>query len=313
MLIHLGYLVENHQTHPFSLTLQDLTNLFVVGKRAHDIYYHLLVQLCDHHHIPVKVLRDNNIEEFEDQICECPLWYLNLQTELITFNLLDLESSADPFRQILILINLFENFAPLTPSARNLLHIIFWKTILSTPNPTFQYLQNTLTLHQHYNAAYHEIWRLLEALPHDLFESNYENISLSRIHRFPMIISGSRDPKIQFAMNLLLLKLCADQGAHPPPLFLVDPPALNSQLLEWLFVRYAAAKRPLVIFDSDEIISNPLPSQTYNCIITDSTENSGSPLRHQFTENELINLHLNNDQVAVRVRSEPVTRIINIF
>ena len=114
-------------------------------------------------------------------------------------------------------------------------------------------------------------------------------------------------------MNLLLLKLLANGTEQLPPLFLVDPPPLNTQLLQWLCTRYAATKTPLVIIDTQEAISTPTLLQHYNFIITNCQEKDDSPFWQTLTADERELLVQNNDHIAVRLQSEPVTRIINIF
>ncbi len=312
-LIQLGYLVQNHYTHPFSLTFQDLTNLFVLGTRAEDIYYNLLIQLCDDHRKSVIVFTGSNSSSYEEQVCESPFWYLDLTTDEITFNALSLGDGLHPSRQITILISLFEEFVPLSATARNLLHVIIWKTLFTTSKPSFQHLQNILPFYKHHDTAYHEIQRLLEALPHELLETNYDNLQLSRIQHLSTIISGDNLPVNQFALNMLLLKLVAEENENLPPLFLVNLPSLNTQLFQWLCARYAVAKCPLVIFDAQNNISTPSDQLTYNFIFTDSPYSDGSLPGNQLTESERSVMDKNNDFVAVRLRSEPATRIITIF
>lgn len=312
-LIQLGYLVQNQYTHPFSLSFQDLTNLLVLGTRAEDIYYNLLIQLCDDHRKPVLVFIGNDSSGYEEQVCEGPLWYIDLTTDEITFNTLTLGEGLHPSRQISILISLFEDFLPLSATARNLLHVIIWKTLLSASNPTFQHLQNILPFYKHYDAAYLEIRRLLEALPYELLETNYDNLQLSRIKHLSTIISGNNLPVNRFALNMLLLKLVAEENENLPPLFLVNTPSLNPQLFQWLCARYAVAKRPLVVFDTQNKISTPSGQHMYNFIFTDSPHSDAFLPDIQLTESERAIMNKNNDFVAVRLRSEPATRIITIF
>ncbi len=312
-LIQLGYLVQNQQTHPFSLTLQDLTNLYVVGPRAQDIYFNLLIQLCDDNRIPLLIVKGYPSEGLEEQVCECPFWHLNLETDSVTFNALELGNGQHPSRQISILISLFEEFAPLSQTARNLLHVIIWRTIISATQPTIQCLRNTLPFYQHHKASCQEIRRLLEALPLDLLNANYDNIALARIHHLPTIISSNDMPTTAFALNLLLLKLLAQEGKDLPALFILDPPNLSPQLLRWLCTRYTAAKSPLVIFQTQENEISREISHTGNFILTTSLDTSASPLFQQLTESEQHFLTLNNDHVVVCLRSEPATRFITIF
>jgi hypothetical protein len=312
-LFQLGYLVQNQHTHPFSLTFQDLSNLVVMGPRAHDIYFNLLVQLCDDHRIPVLVVKGFHSEGLEEQICECPFWHLDLETDAITFNPFDLAQGPHPSRQISILISLLEEFAPLSPTARNLFHVIIWRTILSATTPTLEYLQNTLPFYQSHNAPYYEIRRLLDAIPLNLFSANYDNLVLSKIQHLPTIISGNDAPVSTVSFNLLLLKLLAQETNNLPPLFLVDPPNLTQQLLTWLSTRYAMAKTPLVIFETQDQSTNAPLIQTGNFILTGGLDEALSPLHKQLTESELHFLNINSDQVAVRLQSEPATRFVTIF
>jgi hypothetical protein len=312
-LLHLGYSIENQQTHPFALTFQDLTNLFVIGARAEDIYYNLLIQLCDDKQIPVLVIKGQDTSDFEDQVCESPLWHLDVSTDAITFNLLALGHGNHPSRQITILISLLEEFAPLSPSARNLLHVIMWKTLLSSTKPSFAYLKTTLPYYKHHKEVYLEVKRLLDALPPELMDSNFDNISLSRIHYLPTIISGDDRPLTTLKTNLLLLKLLAQHNDRMPPLFMVDPPPLNPQLLRWLCLRYANTRSPLVLFDSNEAISTPNSQHTFNYIITHIDSMANASFHNQLSVNDQLMLESNSDHIAVQLRSEPTTRIISIF
>lgn len=312
-LLHLGYLIENQHTHPFALTLQDLTNLLVLGSRAEDIYYNLLIQLSDDKRIPVLVIKGQNSSDYEDQVCESPLWHLDLTTDAITFNTLALGQGNHPSRQITVLISLLEEFAPLSPSARNLLHVIIWKALLTTAKPSLLYLKNTLPFYKHHEEVYLEVNRLLDALPPELMDSNFDNISLSRIHHLPTIISGDDKPITILKANLLLLKLLAQHTDSMPPLFMVDPPPLNPQLSRWLCLRYADTKSPLVIFDSNEVIFTPNSQHTFNYILTHTQSAPNVSFHHQLSANEQLILESNSDHVAIRLRSEPTTRIISIF
>lgn len=312
-LLHLGYLIENHQTHPFALTFQDLTSLFVFGSRAEDIYYNLLIQLCDDKQIPVLVIKGQDSSHFEDQVCESPLWHLDVKTDAITFNTLALGQGNHPSRQITILIHLFEEFAPLSPRARNLLHVIIWKTLLTSTKPSLTYLKTTLPYYKHHKEVYSEVKRLLDVLPPELMDSNFDNISLSRIHYLPTIISGDDRPLTILKTNLLLLKLLAQHNDRMPPLFMVDPPPLHPQLLQWLCQRYAKTKSPLVIFDSNEVISTPNSQHTFNYIFTHSDSKTKASFHNQLSMNDQLILESNSDHIAVQLRSEPTTRIISIF
>jgi hypothetical protein len=191
--------------------------------------------------------------------------------------------------------------------------VIIWRTILSTTTPTLEYLQNTLPFYQNYNAPYYEIRRLLDAIPHNLFRVNYDNLTLSKIQHLPTIISGNEKPIARFSLNLLLLKLLAQETEELPPLFLVDPPPISPQLLKWLSRRYALTKSPLVIFEAQDHCVNAPMIQTGNFILTGGLDETPSPLHKQLTESERHFLNLNSDQVAVRLQSEPTTRFITIF
>ncbi len=312
-LLHLGYLIENQRTHPFALTFQDLTNLFVISSRAEDIYYNLLIQLCDDKQIPVLVIKGQDSSDFEDQVCECPLWHIDVSTDTITFNTLALGQGNHPSRQITILISLFEEFAPLSASGRNLLHIIMWKTLLTSTKPSLLFLKTTLPYYKHHKEVYLEVKRLLDALPPELMDSNFDNISLSRIHYLPTIISGDDRPLTTLKTNLLLLKLLAQHNDRMPPLFMVDPPPLNPQLLQWLCLRYANTKSPLVIFDSNVAIFAPNSQHTFNYIFTHIDSVTNASFLNQLSMNDQLMFESNCDHIAVQLRSEPTTRIISIF
>jgi hypothetical protein len=312
-LLHLGYLIQNHQTHPFALSLQDLTNLLVIGSRAEDIYYNLLIQLCDDQRIPVLVIKGETSGDYEDQVCESPLWHLDLTTDALTFDLLGLGQGTHPSRQITILIGLFEEFLPLSPSARNLLHVIIWKILLSTAKPTLHYLKTTLAYYQHHQDAYLEVRRLLEALPSELIDSSFDNFSLSRIHHLPTIITGDEMPIPKTKMNILLLNLMAQHTDYLPPLFLVNPPPLNPQLFRWLCVRYANTNSPLVLFDTQNTITELQTHLTFNYILTHTPKTQKTTLYQQLSIDEQLILEHNSDHVAVRLRNEAITQIINIF
>ncbi|MFW9830889.1 MAG: hypothetical protein ACFFD8_03865, partial [Candidatus Thorarchaeota archaeon] len=194
-LLQLGYLTNSHQPKPFVLGLEDLSNLFVVGSRALDIYYKMFIQLCDEQKIPILVFMGVEATGDEDEICESPIWNLNLLTEIISFNLLDFTEGHYLFQYISILISLLEDFAPLSSTARNLLHIIFWKALFNVYKPTFQYFQSILYTYRHYGAVYNELCRLLVAIPQEFFMLNYDTLSLNRIQHLPTIISGFDSPK----------------------------------------------------------------------------------------------------------------------
>ena len=52
---------------------------------------------------------------------------------------------------------------------------------------------------------------------------------------------------------------------------------------------------------------------TSNFILTGSLDEEPSPFFQQLTESERDFLQINNDHIAVRLRSEPETRFITIF
>lgn len=263
--------------------------------------------------MPVLVIKGQDASDFEDQVCESPLWHLDVSTDAITFNTLALGQGNHPSRQITILISLFEEFAPLSPSARNLLHVIMWKTLLRSTKPSLTYLKTTLPYYQHHKEVYLEVKRLLDALPTELMDSNFDNISLSRIHYLPTIISGDDRPLTTLKTNLLLLKLLAQHNDRMPPLFMVDPPPLNPHLLRWLCLRYANTKSPLVFFDSNDTISTPNAQHTFNYIFTHIDSVANAVFHNQLSMNDQLMLERNNDHIAVQLRSEPTTRIISIF
>ena len=246
-------------------------------------------------------------------MCESPLWHLDVSTDAITFNTLALGQGNDPFRQIRILIRLFEEFAPLSPSARNLLHVIIWKTLFTSTTPSLTFLKTTLPYYKHHKEVYLEVKRLLDALPQELLDSSFDNISLSRIHYLPTIISGDDRPLPTLKTNLLLLKLLAQHNDRMPPLFMVDPPPLNPQLLRWLCLRYAHTKSPLVIFDSNEVISTPNSQHTFNYIFSHIDSVTNPSFHNQLSMNDQLMLESNSGHIAVQLRDEPTTRIISIF
>jgi len=258
-------------------------------------------------------VKGSDSESFENQVCECLLWHLDLETDAVTFDVLDLGKGKHASRQISILISLFEEFVPLSPTARNLLHVIIWQALLSASRPTLNYLQSTLSLYQHHNGPYYEIRRLFDAIPHILFEANYDNLALSRINHLPTIISTNDTPAPKFALNLLLLKLLAQEEYNLPPLFLVNPPDISPQLLQWLGAQYTAANSPFVIFKNQIKESCMQITQTSNFILTSGFNETPSCLHQELTEKEYRFLQLNSDHVVVRLRSEPVTRLIKIF
>ncbi|MFX0079271.1 MAG: hypothetical protein ACFE8O_08530 [Candidatus Hermodarchaeota archaeon] len=111
----------------------------------------------------------------------------------------------------------------------------------------------------------------------------------------------------------MLLKLLAQHNDRMPPLFMVDPPPLNPQLLRWLCLRYANTKSPLVIFDSNEVISTPNSPHTFNYILTHIDSVTNASFQNQLSMDDQFMLEINSDHIAVQLRSEPTTRIISIF
>ncbi len=251
-------------------------------------------------------------ENLEEQVCEGQLWELDLDKDAITFNALGFSVRQHLSRQISILINLFEQFAPLSQVARNLLHVIIWRVILSVSKPTIQYLQDTLLFYQHHKTAYFEIQRLFDAIPLDILDVNYDNIALSRIQNLPTIISGNNSSTLTFAMNLLLMKLLAEEDENLPPLFLINPPRLSIHLLQWLHARYSSAQKPFVIFETQDKELSFQISQSSNFILSSGLDSELSSYL-QLSEKERNILKHNSDQVAVTLRSEPATRFITIF
>jgi hypothetical protein len=185
--------------------------------------------------------------------------------------------------------------------------------MLMASTPTFQYLENTLPFYEHHNAPYHEIRRLLSALPHHLFDTNYDNLSLTHIQHLPTIITGNDTPDTTFTMNLLLLKLLAHESENLPALFLVNTPEIVPQILEWLSARYKRSNTPFVIFENQNTELAHPKNHTRNFIFTSGFDEEPSPLLQQLTESEQHFLQLNNDHVVVRLRSEPAMRFITIF
>jgi hypothetical protein len=263
--------------------------------------------------MPILVFTGRNSNGYEEQICETPLWYLDLTTDEITFNSLTLGEGLHPSRQITILISLLEEFVPLSASARNLFHVILWKTLLTTSTPSFLHIQNLLPFYKHHDTAYLELRQLIEALPLKLLDANYDNLSLSRIQHLPTIISGDDMPLNRFKLNMLLLKLVAEQKEDLPPLFLLNPPPLNSQLFQWLCARYTVTRSPLVIFDTQSILLIPPNQRMCNFIFTNPPSSDESHFHNQLTQSEQSIMGKNDDLAAVRLRSEPATRIITIF
>jgi hypothetical protein len=154
---------------------------------------------------------------------------------------------------------------------------------------------------------------MVDALPHELFTTNYDNVALSHISHLPTIISVNDTPTSAFVMNLLILKLLAQEAGSLPPLFLVNTPSVSPQLVHWLCSRYAAAQRPLVFFATTANQPNSIVTQVGNFILTNGLDAVLSPLDQLLTEQERHFFQLNSDYVAVRLRSEPATRFITIF
>lgn len=311
--LKLGYLIQQNNTQPFSLTLQDLTNLFVIGDRSQDIYYNLLIQLVDDHHVPVLIILGDATDGYEDQICESPFWTLDLSTDSITFNPFTLGDGLNPSHQITILIDLLEEFIPLSPTAKNLLHIITWKQIFSSSQPTIRDLHAILAFYSHYGPAYQEIRRLFEVLPDEILNASYDNVSLARIQHLPTIISTSDRPYSKFILNILLLKLLSQGGTELPPLFLMDPPTIHPKLLQWLCSRYSSTISPLVYFAPHDRLSQIDPAHLHNLIFTLSKNSTDSFLRKYLTEEEHLVLSNNCDHAAVKLRNKPSTQMITIF
>ncbi len=306
----LGYIIQGQNTHQYSLTLQDLNNLFVIGERASDIYYSLLLQLCDDYRIPVVVFTNRESDGFEDHICESNFWHLNLASDQITFNLFDL-GEVHPSRQVTILVDLLTTFYPLSPAAKNLFQVIIWQMLFTTDKPSLNNLKNLLPNYRHHNSSYQEICHLLTAIPKNYFQTNYDSVNLLRLQHFPTIITVPEGQYNQISVNLLLLKLLSQTRTSSPPLFLMDPPPINSQLFQWLSVRYSEQGGILVLLDSKgttpQIQTNP------NIILSARKGTVTSSLRSEFREDELRLLENSDDQVAVRLRNESTTRFVTIF
>ncbi|MFX1564211.1 MAG: hypothetical protein ACFFDP_12990, partial [Promethearchaeota archaeon] len=311
--LKLGYLVQGKITHPYSLALQDLCNLFVIGERAVDIYYTLLLQLCDDNKIPVIVLTNRDSDGYEDQVCETPFWHLDLEADQVNFDLFDLGGEVHPSRQVTILIELLTSFSPLSPTAKNLLHIIIWKMFFTTNKPTLKNLQKLLDNYRHHISQYQEICHLLSVIPKNYFEITYDNINLLHLQRLPTIITAPKNQFNQIDVNLLLLKLLSNARTSLPPLFLMDPPPINSQLFQWLCIRYVELGGLLVLFDSMDSISHIETHNFPNIILSAQRGPVSSSLRSEFNLDELRHLEIFDDQVAVRLHNESTTRFVTIF
>lgn len=306
----LGYIIQGQNTHQYSLAFQDLNNLFVFGERAADIYYSLLLQLCDDYRIPILVFTDCESDGFEDQICESNFWHLNLASDQVCFNLFDL-GEVHPSRYVTILVDLLTAFYPLSPAARNLLQIIIWQMLFKANQPSLSNLQNLLPNYRHHNSSYEEICNLLTAIPKHYFQKTYNNVNLLRLQHFPTIISVPRNQDSQISINLLLLKLLSQTRTSSPPLFLMNPPPINSQLFQWLCVRYSEQGGILVFFYSETSIS--LIQSNPNIILSARNCSVPSSVKSEFREDELRHLENFDDQVAVRLRNESKTHFVTIF
>lgn len=311
--IKLGYLVENRDPQPFTLALEDMASLFVLGDRAVDIYYSLLLQLCDEHHVPVLVLTGRDSEGYEEQICETRFWQLDTARDHISLNLLDIGETAHAIDHVAVLVDILNDLHPLSNAAQNLLHIVIWQTLLATPKPCFRGLQSVLARYRQQDGSYQELCRLFASLPDSMTASSYDNVSLGRLRRTPTIITARAMDQGQFTINMLLLKLLACSCTRLPAIFLVNPPPLNKQLFHWLCVSYAEAGSPLVLFDSYDGLSSEGASCAQSLILTAPRDASSSPRCNGLTEEELGHLQACRDQVAVKLRDQHATRFVTIF
>jgi len=310
--IKLGYLVENQDAQPFTLALEDMTSLFVLGDRAVDIYYCLLLQLCDEHHVPVLVLTGRDSEGYEEQICETRFWQLDTARDYISLNLFDIGETAHATDHVAVLVDILNDLHPLSNAAQNLLHIVIWQTLLAPSKACFHGLQSVLA-HYRQDGSYKELCRLFASLPGSVTGSTYDNVSLARLSRTSTIVTARAVDQGQFAINMLLLKLLAGSGDRLPAIFLVNPPPLNKQLLRWLCSSYAEAGRPLVLFDSYDSLSSQEADQARSLILTAPRDASSSSLCNGLSREELSYLQACRDQVAVKLRGEQPTRFVSIF
>jgi hypothetical protein len=310
--IKLGYLVGNQDAQPFTLALEDLTSLFVLGDRAVDIYYSLLLQLCDEHHVPVLVLTGRDSEGYEEQICETRFWQLDTARDHISLNPFDIGETAHATDHVAVLVDILNDLHPLSNAAQNLLHIVIWQTLLTTPKACFHGLQSVLARYRQ-DGSYKELCRLFASLPNCVTGSTYDNVSLGRLSRTPAIVTARAVDQGQFTINILLLKLLAGSGDRLPAIFLVNPPSLNKQLFRWLCGSYAAAGSPLVLFNSYDSLSSEEANYARSLILTAPRDASSSPQCNGLTEEELNYLQACRDQVAVKLRDEHATRFVTIF
>lgn len=311
--IKLGYLVDNRAAQPFTLAPEDMTSLFVLGDRAVDIYYSLLLQLCDEHHVPVLILTGRDSEGYEEQICETRFWQLDTARDHISLNVFDIGETAHATDHVAVLVDILNDLHPLSNAAQNLLHIVVWQTLLATQKACFRSLQSVLARYRQQGGSYQELCRLFASLPGSVTESTYDNVSLRRLGRTPTIITARAVDQGQLAVNMLLLKLLAGSDNRLPAIFLVNPPPLNKQLFHWLCSSYAEAGSPLVLFDSYDSISAEEANCARNLILTAPRDASRSPLCNGLTEEELSYLQACRDQVAVKLRDEHATRFVTIF
>jgi hypothetical protein len=310
--IKLGYLVENQDAQPFTLALEDMTSLFVLGDRAVDIYYSLLLQLCDEHHVPVLVLTGRDSEGYEEQICETRFWQLDTARDHISLNLFDIGETVHATDHVAVLVDILNDLHPLSNAAQNLLHIVIWQTLLTTPKACFQGLQSVLARYRQ-DGSYKELCRLFASLPDSVTGSAYDNVSLGRLSRTSTIVTARAVDHGQFTINMLLLKLLAGSGDRLPAIFLVNPPPLNKHLFHWLCGSYAAAESPLVLFDSYDSMSSKEADQARSLVLTAARDASRSTLCNGLTREELSYLQACRDQVAVKLRDEHATRFVTIF
>ncbi len=311
--LKLGYLIDDMDATPYSITLQDLTNLFVLGNRALDIYYNLLIQLSDDYSLPLVVLTARESEGYENQICEKFFWQIDLAIDQISHNLLDLGCQPHPSRQISCLVDILNQFYPLSTSAKNLLHVVLWKTIFSYQTPTVQTFIEVLEDFQHHGSSYEELCRLLSALPWQHLSNNYDNLSLNRIQKLPTILSCQHTNFDQLHLNLLLWKLLASKENALPPLFLLDVPPIEPALLNWLCLRYSKMSGLFVIFDSRGSFCYPNPEYIHNMILTQPEMVEQGMLHQEFCPKELSQFQEYDDVIAIKLRNEPTTKFITIF
>jgi hypothetical protein len=310
--VKLGYLVEDRDAQPYKLALEAMTSLFVLGDRAIDIYYSLLLQLCDEHHMPLIIITGRESEGYEEQICETRFWQLNTAQDRISLNLFDIGETAHATDHVAILVEILNDLHPLSHGAQNLLHIAIWQTLLTTPKPCFSALQGVLARYRQ-DVHYQELKQLFASLPSAVTESTYDNVSLSRLRRTPTVITTPAMGLGAFSMNMLLLKLFAGGSDDLPALFLVNPPSLNKPLFRWLCSSYAEAGRPLAVFDSYDSTCAAEARCARSLILTAPRDSSTSFLYNGLTEGELSYLQACRDRVAVKLHGDHATRFVTIF